>query len=210
MGYPQTLNGHTYTDTGAATNFDFVNVDGFGFKNAFPNLIADFGVVIADVAADQAAAAVSETNAAASAVAAAASAATAVAAPGTSSTSVTSMSISVASKSFTTQTGKAYPVGGFVQIARTSDTTKWMSGTVTSYDSGTGAMVVGVIEISGAAGPFTDWTISICGAPGAASLPTQTGHNGEFLTTDGSSASWAAVNTNSTGLQLAQLQMGLR
>lgn len=103
---------------------------------------------------------------------AAASAASAVNAPGTSSTSTTSVALTAGSKTFTTQTGKTYPVGASVKFARTSDVTKWAVGTVVSYDSGTGDLVLSVDanDINGT-GTFADWTLSISGhrgAPGAA------------------------------------------
>lgn len=92
---------------------------------------------------------------------AAISAASAVNSPGTSGTSTTSLSVSAASKSLTTQTGKNFVVGQPVMIARTSDPgVTWMSGNITAYDSGTGAMTVNCVITSGS-GTFTDWTISL-------------------------------------------------
>lgn len=78
----------------------------------------------------------------------------------TNSTSTTSLSISIASKSLTVQASKSYVEGQSVTIARTSDETKWMRGEVTSYDSGTGALIVNVRNMSAVGGTFTDWTIS--------------------------------------------------
>jgi hypothetical protein len=78
----------------------------------------------------------------------------------TNSTSVTSLLISVASKSLTVQTGKSYVPGQAVTIAYTTDATQWMRGEVTSYDSGTGALVVNVRVISATTGTYTAWTIS--------------------------------------------------
>jgi len=75
------------------------------------------------------------------------------------STSTTSVAIGTGSKSFTTQTAKSYVVGQWILIQRTADTTKTMYGTCTSYNSGTGALVVDVSEIGGT-GTFTDWTIT--------------------------------------------------
>jgi len=82
----------------------------------------------------------------------------------TNSTSTTSLSSSIASKSLTVDVSKSYQVGMSVIIARTSDATKWMFGDVTSYNSGTGALVVNVRLISATFGPFTDWTISQAGS----------------------------------------------
>lgn len=104
------------------------------------------------------------------AAAAAASAVSAVNAPGTSATSTTSVLVGTGSKSLTVQTGKAFVVGQFVTIARTSaPSTTSMFGIVTAYTSGTGALVVSVTSITGS-GTFTDWTIALS-APAVTNLP---------------------------------------
>lgn len=109
-------------------------------------------------------------NAANSASAAATSASTALNAPGTNATSTTSTLIGTGSKSLTVQTGKLFVVGQPVMIARTSDPgTTWMAGNVTSYNSGTGALVVNAVWTAGS-GTFTDWTISLAGPANPAAL----------------------------------------
>lgn len=101
---------------------------------------------------------ISEFNAASSAAAAALSVA---ASPNASGTSTSSNTISTGSKTFTTQTGKAFVVGSFVQVAVTaSPAQNWMNGAVTAYDSGTGVITVEVSAITGG-GTFAAWTISI-------------------------------------------------
>ena len=101
---------------------------------------------------------------------AAASAVSAVNAPGTSATSTTSVLVGTGSKSLTVQTGKAFVVGQFVTIARTSaPSTTSMFGVITAYTSGTGALVVNVTTITGS-GTFTDWTVSLS-APAVTNLP---------------------------------------
>lgn len=103
-------------------------------------------------------------NASASAAAAAASALTALNAPGTSATSTSSLSIGTGAKSLTIQTGKSIVVGMTLVIARTSaPTTTRMSGVVSSYDSGTGALGVTVDSVTGS-GTHTDWTVSLSAA----------------------------------------------
>ena len=103
-------------------------------------------------------------NASASAAAAAASALTALNAPGTSATSASSLSIGTGAKSLTIQTGKSIVVGMTLVIARTSaPTTTRMSGVVSSYDSGTGALGVTVDSVTGS-GTHTDWTVSLSAA----------------------------------------------
>lgn len=95
---------------------------------------------------------------------AAASALTALNAPGTSATSTSSLTIGTGAKSLTIQTGKSIVVGMTLVIARTSaPTTTRMSGVVTSYDSGTGALGVTVDSVTGS-GTHTDWTVSLSAA----------------------------------------------
>ena len=97
---------------------------------------------------------------------AAASAATAVAAPGTNATSNTSLAIGTGSRSCTIQTGKFLVAGMKIIVARTGyTTTHWMYGTVTSYNSGTGALVF-TSETYVGTGTYTTWTISLTG-PGS-------------------------------------------
>lgn len=77
----------------------------------------------------------------------------------TTATSTTSLAIGVGSKSLTVDTAKSYQPGMSVKIARTASPSNWMHGDVTSYDTGTGALVVNVLDILGS-GTFTDWTIT--------------------------------------------------
>ena len=106
----------------------------------------------------------SASNALLSENAAAASALTALNAPGTSATSTSSLTIGTGAKSLTIQTGKSIVVGMTLVIARTSaPTTTRMSGVVTSYDSGTGALGVTVDSVTGS-GTHTDWTVSLSAA----------------------------------------------
>lgn len=73
-------------------------------------------------------------------------------------TSTTSVTIGTGSKSFTTQTGLGFVVGMTLRIANSS--TNYMTGDVTSYNTGTGALVVNVTSVVGS-GTFASWTISL-------------------------------------------------
>lgn len=79
------------------------------------------------------------------------------------SVSTSSVLIGTGSKSLTIETGKPFAVGQPITIARTAaPTTSYMTGQVTAYTSGTGALVVNVVT-TGGSGTFADWTISIGG-----------------------------------------------
>lgn len=74
---------------------------------------------------------------------------------GTSSTSVT---IGTGSKSFTASTSKSWVVGMTLKLANSS--TNWMIGELTSYDTGTGALVMNIRRVMGS-GTYASWTISL-------------------------------------------------
>ena len=83
---------------------------------------------------------------------------------GSNATSDSSLTIGTGAKSLTIQTGKSIVVGMTLVIARTSaPTTTRMSGVVSSYDSGTGALGVTVDSVTGS-GTHTDWTVSLSAA----------------------------------------------
>lgn len=82
------------------------------------------------------------------------------------STSVTSLTIGTGSKSLTIETGKQWVPGMPIKIAVTaSPSTNFMTGTVTSYNSGTGALVVDVSAVGGS-GTYSAWSLSIAGGGG--------------------------------------------
>lgn len=74
--------------------------------------------------------------------------------------STTSLTIGTGSKSLTVETGKGYVVGQAVLIASTAGPTNYMTGQVTSYNSGTGALVVNVTA-TGGSGTVAAWTVSV-------------------------------------------------
>jgi hypothetical protein len=98
---------------------------------------------------------------------AAVSAASALSAPGTNGTSATSLTIGAGAKTFTTQTGKAWVAGQGFFLASSASPTNWMTGVLTSYNSGTGAATVQVDTIGGS-GTFAAWN---CGLAAGRSLP---------------------------------------
>lgn len=75
-------------------------------------------------------------------------------------TSTTSLTIGTGSKSLTIETGKGYVAGQAVLIVSTAGPTNFMTGQVTSYNSGTGALVVSVTA-TGGSGTVAAWTISV-------------------------------------------------
>jgi hypothetical protein len=179
--------GSTVTDDANATT----GLDGRGYVSRFVPALAQV-VAVAGFTVTTAG------NAATSASAAAASAASALGAPGTNATSITSLAVGTGSKSLTIQTGKAYSVGQVVVIASTASPGNQMTGIITSYNSGNGALVVDVQQTLGS-GTLSAWTISL-GALVSSTLPSQTGNAGKFLTTNATSASWADALTPSGNL----------
>jgi hypothetical protein len=134
-------------------------------ENGFVNSDDDINGITASAEASAAAALVSETNAAASASSASASAVLAAeSAARFVGSSVSSVLIGTGSKSFTTQTDKLF-AGQQVIVSSMTDTSNYMFGNVSSYDAGTGAMIVNVTAVGGT-GTFSDWLISVSGVQG--------------------------------------------
>jgi hypothetical protein len=77
--------------------------------------------------------------------------------------STTSLSISTGSKSLTVETGLSYSKTQTVRIVNSVN--NYMEGTVTSYNSGTGALVIDVDTIVGS-GTFSSWEVNLAGAVG--------------------------------------------
>lgn len=153
-----TLNGVTYNDGPTGPN----NLANGGHRT---NLLPMLGNAVQDLSAKQAAALASANAAAASQTTAQNAAASAANAPGTSATASNSISIALGSVSLTIQAGKLFSIGQQIIIASTASPTNWMAGTITAYNSGTGALTVTTTNISGS-GIFAAWTVSLSGAPG--------------------------------------------
>lgn len=89
----------------------------------------------------------------------------------TTGTSTTSTAIGAGSKSITTQTGKAWVAGSWLYIVSAASVANYMQGQVTSYDSGTGALVVDVTVIGGS-GTLASWVIGLAVPTSSAATAT--------------------------------------
>jgi hypothetical protein len=102
-------------------------------------------------------------------------------------TSTTSLTVATGTQSPTVTTGKPFVAGHPIKIARTSDPINtYMTGTITSYNSGTGALVANITTIAGT-GTFTDWTCSL---------------------TISASPTWAQVTSKPAALNTSNILMG--
>lgn len=86
---------------------------------------------------------------------------------GTTGTSTTSLAIGTGSKSLTTQAGKSWVVGSYVYIVSSASIGNMMTGQVTAYNSGTGALTVNVLVVTGS-GTLASWLIGLAAPPTAA------------------------------------------
>lgn len=137
-----------------ATSLSLVDGSNYGAKK----YALDAATSASNAATSAGNAATSETNAAASA---------ALAAQTFNGTSTTSLTVGAGAQNLTTQTGKAWVVGQYISVARTSDPVNTvMRGAITAYNSGTGALSFNCNDITGS-GTFTDWTIGLSGPRGA-------------------------------------------
>ena len=120
----------------------------------------------------------------------------------TTDTSASSVAIGTGAKSFTVSTGKSFQPGMYLVIADTAaPSTNSMYGQITSYNTGTGALVMNVLEVSGS-GTKTAWVISQAAAAPVQALPGFL--FGCTMSTAGSSATMsiaAGRATDSTGVQ---------
>lgn len=83
-----------------------------------------------------------------------------------SGTSTTSLLVGTGSKSFTIQAGRAFSPGQSVVLAYNVTPTTQMTGTITSYNRTTGAVVMNVTGTNGS-GTYADWTLSLSPSGGA-------------------------------------------
>jgi hypothetical protein len=127
---------------------------------------------------------------------------------GLSDSSTTSNSIDTGEKTFTVSTGKGFRGGMYLVIADTAaPSTNSMSGQVTSYNTGTGDLVMSILSATGE-GTKTEWTISQTAIPTWATRSTVAGGTTDVITasfttviaalTDGMELSLRGVALNAT------------
>ena len=86
-------------------------------------------------------------------------------------TSTTILTPGAGNKNFTIQTNKAFVVGMYLVATSSGTPADYMSGTVVTYNAGTGALVLSVDSYSGSTAR-TDWVIGIGSKGGVGSSPT--------------------------------------
>jgi len=111
-----------------------------------------------------------------------------------SGTSTTSLLVGTGSKSFTIQAGRAFSPGQSVVLAYNVTPTTQMTGTITSYNSTTGAVVMNVTGTNGS-GTYADWTLSLNPSDGA-TLGANVFTGVQDWATGASIASAATINLN--------------
>jgi hypothetical protein len=126
--------------------------------NAYDNAVDAYASSGA-AATSASAASTSAANALASKDAAVLAAAGALITSGGTATSTTANTLGYGAFTITVQNGKSYVPGMPVVVASTASPSNWLSGNVTSYNSGTGVLVVNATRVNGAAS-VSDWTVS--------------------------------------------------
>ncbi len=117
------------------------------------------------------------------------------AATGNQSTSANNLS--TGSHTFTTTTGLVFPAG--YPIRCSSPTNGYMEGTITSYNSGTGSLVVSISSVpGGSGGPYTNWNLVIMLACTNAAVKV-TSPAGNFVL-DGAYGQYAAIMLDGEGV----------
>jgi hypothetical protein len=109
-----------------------------------------------------------------------------------SDTSSSSVSVGTGTKNFTTAKFYTWAIGMWVTISSGANPSNYMHGQVTSYNSGSGALVVDVNSIGGS-GTMSDWTIAL-------SVPDA--YDSFFVTKDSDTGS-AAIPAGTTAQRTA-------
>jgi len=137
---------------------------------------------------------------------------------GTIASSTTSNSIATGSKNFTVETGKGFPTGLPVKAVDNANTANFMTGAVTSYNSGTGALVIEV-DATGGSGTLADWAVypnistALGDVVGPASvtdeaLPVFSGTSGKLLKASAVVIDVSASEMALNGLAMTDLKLG--
>lgn len=128
-------------------------------------------------------------------------------------TSTTSLLIGLGAKTFTTQTALQFTEGQYLIASSDANAGNFMVGTVTSYATGSGALVMNILTIGGS-GTHADWNISITGIPGVVSAVSITTANGFSGSSSGGATpaltivAGAIVPTSVNGLTFATQAIG--
>lgn len=77
------------------------------------------------------------------------------------------LSIATGTKTISTQTNKAWVAGMYVYLIYLSDKTQTMTGTVSSYNASSGALIVNVTQVTGS-GSYSNWNILTVNPPQSA------------------------------------------
>ncbi len=105
-----------------------------------------------------------------------------------SATSTTSLTIGTGTKNLTVEAGKGFTAGQAIIIAETATPSNYMVGQVTSYNSGTGALVFNS-TVTGGSGTASAWSISVT------AIGTGTAQIGDIVYSDSSpGAGWLQAN----------------
>lgn len=87
-------------------------------------------------------------------------------------TSTSSIAIGTGAKTFTTQSGKQFAAGMFIQVFDAANSANFMFGQVTSY---TGTELIIDSQVIGGTGTIASWNIYVSGARGATGAPGPAG-----------------------------------
>ncbi len=91
--------------------------------------------------------------------------------------STTSLAIGTGAKTLTIEASKQFAIGQTARITYNSDVNKWMQGTVSAYNAGTGSLSISVDTISGS-GTYALWTVALTGSVGPTGATGATGATG--------------------------------
>lgn len=119
-----------------------------------------------------------------------------------SGTSLTSVTIGTGTKSFIIQPGLQFFNGGTLVVSSNASALNYMIGTVTSYNTTTGALTMNILQ-DGGNGTFADWTISVTGIqgpPGTVTSITIASANGFTGSSSGGGTPQLTLATSVTGI----------